>query len=55
MDFSDLYDTTVFFLGLPDGSKPGRDDLAEKIAMAGRHWVENFWRTEVITVARLLS
>jgi len=46
LDFSDLYDTMAFFTGLPDGT-PGRDDLAEKIASAGRDWVADFYRYEV--------
>jgi hypothetical protein len=46
MDYSDLYDSLVFFNGLSD-SPPGHDNLAERIASAGRDWVANFWRQEV--------
>jgi len=46
LDYGDIYDVLAFFRGLPDGT-PGHDDLAEKIASAGRKWVEQFWRPEV--------
>jgi hypothetical protein len=46
MDNSDLYDTLAFFLGTPDG-RGSHDELAERIASAGRDWVDRFWRTEV--------
>ncbi|KAH7096655.1 hypothetical protein BKA62DRAFT_492198 [Auriculariales sp. MPI-PUGE-AT-0066] len=49
VDYSDLYDALVFFRGLPDGSVAGQDQLGERIAMAGRDWVERFWRHEDIT------
>jgi hypothetical protein len=47
VDYSDLYDSFLFFHGLPDGSIPGQELLGERIAMAGRDWIENFWRHEV--------
>jgi hypothetical protein len=46
VDYSDLYDTIAFFRGLPDGT-PGQEDLGDKIAAAGREWVDKFWRSEV--------
>ncbi|KAH7096654.1 hypothetical protein BKA62DRAFT_821182 [Auriculariales sp. MPI-PUGE-AT-0066] len=46
LDYSDLYDVLVFFRGLPDGSLPGQDAMGERIATAGREWVDNFWRNE---------
>ena len=46
VEYGDLYDTLAFFRGLPDGT-PGHDDLAEKIANAGREFVDKFWRSEV--------
>jgi len=46
LDYGDIYDVLAFFRGLPDGT-PGHEELAEKIASAGRRWVEQFWRNEV--------
>jgi hypothetical protein len=34
----------AFFIGAPDGSTPGRDDLAEVIAKNGVDFVESRWR-----------
>ncbi|KAH7096656.1 hypothetical protein BKA62DRAFT_719054 [Auriculariales sp. MPI-PUGE-AT-0066] len=48
-DYSDLYDTFVFFRGLPDGSIAGQDRLGERIATAGRDWVNKFWGPDDIT------
>ncbi|KZV84062.1 hypothetical protein EXIGLDRAFT_727684 [Exidia glandulosa HHB12029] len=45
MDYSDLYDVMAFFRGTPDG-KGAHDDLAEKIATAGREWAERYWRQD---------
>ncbi|KZV84064.1 hypothetical protein EXIGLDRAFT_727686 [Exidia glandulosa HHB12029] len=45
MDYSDLYDVLAFFRGTPDG-QGAHDDLAEKIATAGRAWTERFWRQD---------
>lgn len=47
VDYSDLYDILAFFRGMPDGTG-AHDDLAEKIATAGREWAERFWRQEDI-------
>ena len=46
VDYGDLYDVLTFFRGTPDG-KNAHDDLAEKIATAGRDWAMNFWRQDV--------
>ena len=45
VDYSDLYDTVSFFAGNPPG-KGGHDQMAKKIAEAGREWAEKFWRKE---------
>lgn len=45
MDYTDLYDTLAFFRGDEDG-EGAHDDLAEKIAAAGREWSLTFWRRE---------
>ncbi|RDB16600.1 Beta-1,2-xylosyltransferase 1 [Hypsizygus marmoreus] len=45
MDMSDLHDALVFFRG--DGNGDGsHEDLARKIAIAGRQWSKTFWRRE---------
>ncbi|KAF9038445.1 glycosyl transferase family 90-domain-containing protein [Panaeolus papilionaceus] len=45
LDLSDLYDALFFFRG--DGNGYGaHDDLARKIAVAGREWSKTFWRQE---------
>ncbi|KAH7094222.1 hypothetical protein BKA62DRAFT_663177 [Auriculariales sp. MPI-PUGE-AT-0066] len=52
-DYSDLYDVLAFFRGLPPSPTgeeyPGYDELAEKIATAGRRWTEEYWRDEDVT------
>lgn len=48
VDFSDLYDTLLFFRGGLYG-EGGHDDLARKIATAGREWSKSFWRKEDMT------
>ncbi|TDL20413.1 hypothetical protein BD410DRAFT_772680 [Rickenella mellea] len=48
IDYSDLYDAFVFFRG--DINREGNhDELARKIAAAGRSWTEKFWRDEDIS------
>ncbi|KZP07098.1 glycosyltransferase family 90 protein [Athelia psychrophila] len=48
MDYSDLHDALAFFRGgLNDEN--GHDDLAEKIASAGREWARTYWRKEDLT------
>ncbi|KIL62815.1 glycosyltransferase family 90 protein [Amanita muscaria Koide BX008] len=45
VDLSDLHDALVFFRG--DGNGEGdHEDLARKIALAGRQWSKTFWRRE---------
>ncbi|KAJ6551291.1 glycosyl transferase family 90-domain-containing protein [Mycena capillaripes] len=45
LDLSDLHDAAVFFRG--DASGAGaHEDLARKIAVAGRVWSKTFWRRE---------
>ncbi|ODN95887.1 hypothetical protein L198_04506 [Cryptococcus wingfieldii CBS 7118] len=46
VDNSDLYDIMVFFVGTPDGSSPGHDDLARSIAEQARKFGEEHWRWE---------
>ena len=45
LDYSDLHDALTFFSGdiWGDGE---HDDLARKIALAGREWVSTYWRRE---------
>ncbi|KAH7098348.1 hypothetical protein BKA62DRAFT_372460 [Auriculariales sp. MPI-PUGE-AT-0066] len=47
-DYGDIYDVMAFFRGLPNGTR-GHDDLAKKIATAGRKWVDQFWREKDMT------
>ncbi|KAG6825268.1 hypothetical protein H0H92_004252 [Tricholoma furcatifolium] len=47
-DLSDLADSLTFFRGDANG-EGGHDDLAKKIATAGREWSLNFWRKEDMT------
>lgn len=47
-DLSDLYDSLIFFRGDPNGDG-AHDDLARKIAYAGRDWSLRFWRKEDLT------
>ncbi|KAF8067510.1 hypothetical protein FPV67DRAFT_1139698 [Lyophyllum atratum] len=49
VDYSDLYDAYVFFRGGLYG-EGNHDNLAKKIAYAGREWSKNFWREEDMTV-----
>ncbi|EGG11221.1 family 90 glycosyltransferase [Melampsora larici-populina 98AG31] len=52
VDYSDLYDVMVFFLGDENQDpnlkeiKKGHDDLAEKIATDGKRWAAEHWRRE---------
>ncbi|KAG6887517.1 hypothetical protein C0995_014655 [Termitomyces sp. Mi166 len=48
LDLSDLADSLTFFRGDPTGDG-AHDDLAKKIAMAGREWSLRFWRKEDLT------
>jgi hypothetical protein len=48
LDLSDLYDTLVFFRGDERGAG-AHEDLARKIALAGRQWSLKFWRKEDMT------
>ncbi|KAF5381689.1 hypothetical protein D9615_005598 [Tricholomella constricta] len=45
VDFSDLYDSLLFFRGDLHGEN-AHDELAREIAMAGRDWSLRFWRKE---------
>ncbi|KAJ7267462.1 glycosyl transferase family 90-domain-containing protein [Mycena rebaudengoi] len=63
LDLSDLHDALIFFRG--DASGVGaHEDLARKIAVAGRNWSKSFWRREdmvayfyrlILEYARLMS
>jgi len=48
LDLSDIYDTLLFFRGDANG-EGAHEDLARKIALAGRDWSKTFWRQEDIT------
>ncbi|KAH7919709.1 glycosyltransferase family 90 protein [Leucogyrophana mollusca] len=48
MDLSDLLDSLTFFRGGPSG-EGAHEDLARKIADAGRNWSKTFWRHEDMT------
>jgi hypothetical protein len=48
VDLSDLYDSLLFFRGDPSGND-NHDDLARKIATAGREWSLKYWRKEDLT------
>ncbi|RDB30050.1 Beta-1,2-xylosyltransferase 1 [Hypsizygus marmoreus] len=48
VDLSDLYDSLIFFRGDPTGAG-AHDDLARKIAKAGRQWSLAYWRKEDLT------
>ncbi|PBK80584.1 hypothetical protein ARMGADRAFT_949531 [Armillaria gallica] len=48
VDYSDLWDTLVFFRGDLKGDN-NHEDLARKIASAGRDWSRTFWRKEDMT------
>ncbi|KAK0496511.1 glycosyltransferase family 90 protein [Armillaria luteobubalina] len=47
-DYSDLWDALVFFRGDLKGDN-NHEDLARKIASAGRDWSQTFWRKEDMT------
>ncbi|KAF7377561.1 Beta-1,2-xylosyltransferase 1 [Mycena sanguinolenta] len=63
LDLSDLHDAVIFFRG--DASGAGaHEDLARKIAIAGRTWSKTFWRRQdmvayffrlLLEYARLMS
>ncbi|KAH9809072.1 family 90 glycosyltransferase [Melampsora americana] len=54
VDYSDLYDVMVFFLGDEEAHqteeakkmKKGHDEIAEKIASDGKRWAAEHWRRE---------
>ena len=48
VDLSDLYDSFVFFRGDLKG-EGNHDQMAKKIALEGKKWVETFWRDEDAT------
>ncbi|SJL16212.1 uncharacterized protein ARMOST_19731 [Armillaria ostoyae] len=48
VDYSDLWDALVFFRGDLKGDN-NHEDLARKIASAGRDWSRTFWRKEDMT------
>ncbi|TFK42149.1 hypothetical protein BDQ12DRAFT_598807 [Crucibulum laeve] len=48
VDYSDLFDAYVFFRGDVYG-EGNHDDLARKIAAAGRNWSKAYWRKEDMT------
>jgi hypothetical protein len=48
VDLSDLYDSLMFFRGDLHGNN-AHDELARKIAVAGREWSLRFWRKEDLT------
>jgi hypothetical protein len=48
VDLSDLYDTLTFFRG-GFGGEGAHDDMARKIATAGREWSKKYWRREDLT------
>ena len=48
IDYSDLYDTFIFFRGGLSGEN-NHDELAKKIGYAGSSWADTFWRDEDAT------
>jgi len=48
VDFSDLYDSLIFFRGNLTGER-AHEDMARTIAQAGREWSKSFWRREDLT------
>lgn len=48
VDYSDLYDALSFFGGDLSG-EGAHDDMARKIATAGRDWTSRYWRQEDMT------
>ncbi|KAG6907688.1 hypothetical protein DXG01_007791 [Tephrocybe rancida] len=49
VDYSDIYDILLFFRGDMYG-EDGHDQLAKRIAYAGKEWSKTFWREEDMTV-----
>ena len=47
LDWSDLYDSLTFFRGDLYG-EDAHEELAAKIALAGRDWAKTFWREQDI-------
>jgi len=45
LDLSDLYDSLTFFRG-DLYSEDAHEELAARIALAGRAWAKTFWREE---------
>jgi hypothetical protein len=43
-DYSDLFPIMTFFKGDPYSGRGSHDDMAERIATAGRLWTEDNWR-----------
>lgn len=43
-DYADVYDVMAYFKGAPDGSTPGKDEVAEEIARNALTFVESHWR-----------
>lgn len=48
VDLSDLYDIFAFFRGGMYG-KGNHDEMARKMAEAGREWSRTYWRKEDMT------
>ncbi|WVN88726.1 uncharacterized protein L203_103939 [Cryptococcus depauperatus CBS 7841] len=46
IDYSDLYDIMSFFIGSPDGTSNGHDNLAKSIADQAKKFGEEHWRWE---------
>ncbi|KAJ7143765.1 hypothetical protein C8R44DRAFT_724793 [Mycena epipterygia] len=46
--YADLLDALVFFRGEPTGAS-AHDDMARRIAAAGREWSRRYWRKEDLT------
>ncbi|GAA5991508.1 hypothetical protein JCM11641_001189 [Rhodosporidiobolus odoratus] len=46
IDYSDLFPIMAFFKGSPFDGAGSHEDLAERIAMAGKKWTETHWRWE---------
>ncbi|QRW11842.1 glycosyltransferase family 90 protein [Ceratobasidium sp. AG-Ba] len=51
-DYSDLYDTFAFFMGVPGSNRtaPAHDDVAQKIAAHAREFSVRYWRWEDMQV-----
>lgn len=49
VDLSDAFDILTFFRGNGIDGDNSHDDLARKIALAGRHWSRTYWRREDLT------